>query len=82
MAEMRNVADRHPLPKVMVDRSGTILYANPAASSLVGRSPSAMEGVDALALVHPEDRNRADRDLSDLLTGRQSSIFPSQRASS
>lgn len=44
---------------VLVDRSGTIVYASPASWRLLGRSPESLEGRQALDFVHPDDLERA-----------------------
>jgi diguanylate cyclase (GGDEF)-like protein/PAS domain S-box-containing protein len=44
-----------------------ILYASPATMSLLGRSPEDVVGLLATDLVHPEDRDRVEVQLSSLL---------------
>jgi PAS domain S-box-containing protein len=45
---------------VVVDPpEGTIQYASPSAEAVLGYRPDELEGTSALALVHPEERERA-----------------------
>ncbi|HEY7947134.1 MAG TPA: EAL domain-containing protein [Acidimicrobiales bacterium] len=47
--------------------AGVILYASPAARSLLGREPAELIGIRASELVHPEDREWTEPTLTDLL---------------
>lgn len=52
---------------VLVDETGTVLYASPSTSRILGYDRSEYEGHDALALVHPEDRERVTAVFRDLV---------------
>jgi len=64
------VADRIPSPMVLLEPSGVIRHANPAAGWLIGRAPSSLKGLPVLTLVHPEDRTRVSDDLNAAVAGR------------
>ena len=51
---------------VLLDRSGRIRYASPAAGRVLGYSPEQLEGRDALGFVHPDDRAAAERRFAEL----------------
>jgi len=44
---------------VLLDHSGRIRYASPAAGRVLGYSPEQLEGCDALGFVHPDDQEAA-----------------------
>jgi diguanylate cyclase (GGDEF)-like protein/PAS domain S-box-containing protein len=68
--EIRTVVDRTSAPIVILERSGVIRYANPAAGWLVGRAPSSMVGANVLAMVHSDDRPRFVQNLAEVVAGR------------
>ena len=59
------VLDRSHDLITVVDRAGTIVYASPSWSTLLGWDPDAIVGSSALDFVHPDDaaarRGRSDR---------------------
>ena len=73
-SDVRAVADRTSSPMVLLDRSGVIRYANPAAAWLVGRSQSSLRGVPVLTLVHPSDSRRVSKDLDEVLAGKSRGV--------
>jgi diguanylate cyclase (GGDEF)-like protein/PAS domain S-box-containing protein len=44
---------------VVVDRTGALVYSNPAAEAMFGFGPADMAGRSLLGLVHPADRDKA-----------------------
>jgi diguanylate cyclase (GGDEF)-like protein/PAS domain S-box-containing protein len=52
---------------LVLGAAGVILYASPAARSLLGREPDELIGLRASELVHPEDREWTEPTLADLL---------------
>ncbi|MGI9605062.1 MAG: EAL domain-containing protein, partial [Acidimicrobiales bacterium] len=40
---------------VLVDDTGTVVYASPAVERVLGHAPGTLDGVDVLELVHPDD---------------------------
>ncbi|NNC78998.1 MAG: EAL domain-containing protein [Acidimicrobiales bacterium] len=40
---------------VLVDRTGTVVYASPAVERVLGHPPGTLDGIDVLELVHPDD---------------------------
>lgn len=40
---------------VLIDPSGTVLYASPAVERVLGHAPGSLDGGDVLELVHPDD---------------------------
>lgn len=69
-ADIRAVTDRTSSPMVILEPSGAIRYANPAAGWLVGMPSASLRGLGVLSLVHPRDRRRVKRDLDDVVAGR------------
>ncbi|HRK39271.1 MAG TPA: PAS domain S-box protein [Burkholderiaceae bacterium] len=41
---------------MMVIQKGHVIFANPQAAALLGRTPEELENMHALAVIHPEDR--------------------------
>ncbi|HVC69224.1 MAG TPA: EAL domain-containing protein [Acidimicrobiales bacterium] len=62
---------------LVLGAAGVILYASPAARSLLGREPAELIGLRASELVHPEDREWMEPTLADLLSS-ESVIDPIQ----
>jgi PAS domain S-box-containing protein len=48
---------------VVLGRDGGFLYQSPATARVLGYTPEELEGTNVLALVHPEERERAARVL-------------------
>ena len=59
----RGLFESSPIPILVADSAGTILQANPAAGSLLGRDPDLLRGVAATDLVGPAVEERL-RNLS------------------
>jgi PAS domain S-box-containing protein len=53
----------------VVDRAGTIVYASPSWSTLLGWDPDAVVGSSALDFVHPDDAQRASGALGQVEAG-------------
>lgn len=51
---------------ILLDRSGRIRYASPAAGRVLGYSPEQLEGRDALGFIHPEDQDAAEQRFDEL----------------
>jgi PAS domain S-box-containing protein len=47
----------------ILDRKGRIVYESPSAEKIMGCPAGANTGKDAMALVHPDDRERVEADL-------------------
>ncbi|MGE2835583.1 diguanylate cyclase domain-containing protein [Mycobacterium sp. SMC-4] len=62
----RALIEQSPVAVVVVDPSGIILYANPAADALCG---ARIESSQGLELVHPQMREAARAMLADIVSG-------------
>ncbi len=49
------MGDRTSSPLLLVSANGRVRYANPAATTLLGRGPESLVGQDLVSLVHPAD---------------------------
>ncbi len=56
----RLLAERAPLGIFIVDNDGNVLYVNPSAEELVGRSSAEIRAMGWTALLHPDDRDGVD----------------------
>jgi diguanylate cyclase (GGDEF)-like protein/PAS domain S-box-containing protein len=72
--DLRRIADRTTSPLLVLDRSGTIRYSNPAAARLVGWSPATLRGTRVLNLVHPADHERVEASLRRVVRGLSSDM--------
>ena len=64
---------------VLLDASGRILFASPAAADLSGYSPEEREGGTAFDLVHPDDAARVARALAQVVAHAGSAVTLSCR---
>ena len=69
----RTLVDSSPVPIMVYDARGTIVRANAPVAAIMGADePAALVGTDALALVHPAEREEARRGVRQVLEeGRQ-----------
>jgi diguanylate cyclase (GGDEF)-like protein/PAS domain S-box-containing protein len=63
----RSAFENAPIGMVMVDLEGSIIRANPALGSIVGRSPAALVGTSVLDLTHLDDRESTAGELRRLI---------------
>lgn len=54
-----------------IDEHGVTTYTNPAIERILGYSPEELVGRDSLELMHPEDRERIERELPALAAGKE-----------
>jgi len=58
----------------ILDRDGKILYESPSSEKIHGYPPGALLGKDAGEYIHPEDRDREEKDFQALLDGRNTGL--------
>jgi PAS domain S-box-containing protein len=63
---LRAAFEAAPIGKAVLDGERRIVRANPAFERLVGRSASELQGLEVLALCHPDDRDKLSAALEDL----------------
>ena len=68
--QLRAVGDRTSSPLLLVSSCGRIRYANPAASTLLGRPCGSLVGHDLVSLVHPEDASALLAEIYGVVVGR------------
>jgi diguanylate cyclase (GGDEF)-like protein/PAS domain S-box-containing protein len=73
---LATLGDRNPLPNVLVEGSGAIRYANPAAAAVLGQDHEGLTRVDVFSFVHPDDEARARSDLAAFVAGRVTHASP------
>jgi diguanylate cyclase (GGDEF)-like protein/PAS domain S-box-containing protein len=74
LVTVRALADRTTSPLLVLDRSGIIRYANPAAARMVGWTPSTLRGTLVVNLIHPADRESVTTNLARVLAGHSSDV--------
>ena len=68
-AQYRLLAENSKDMIVRIGMDGIRHYASPACRSLLGYEPEVLTGVDALELVHPEDRDRCGEHVRQVARG-------------
>lgn len=63
---LRAAFEAAPIGKTILDSEHRIVRSNVAFERLVGRSASELEGVDVLALCHPDDRDKLSAALDEV----------------
>ena len=76
---MAAVTDRLLAPVAVVAPDSTLLYINPAAAHTVGADAAWLVGRRMLELVHPDDRERVERGLRAIASGRPSGALATYR---
>ena len=76
---MAAVTDRLLAPVAVVAPDSTLLYINPAAAHAVGADAAWLLGRRMLELVHPEDRERVERGLGAVASGRPTGALTTYR---
>lgn len=69
MLDDRAVFDASPYALAVVSLDGRLLDANPACLELLGLTDESFGSLDALSLIHPDDRARTSDDMSRLMSG-------------
>jgi diguanylate cyclase (GGDEF)-like protein/PAS domain S-box-containing protein len=69
-APLRSFLDNAMIPTFLVDTGGLMVYANPAASDMLGYSPRECAGLDFKTLVHPDDLSIARAQIESLIAGK------------
>jgi diguanylate cyclase (GGDEF)-like protein/PAS domain S-box-containing protein len=75
----RNLIAKAPIGQTVVTPEGKIVEVNHAYAALVGRTPEQLAGTNALALVHPDDRESAIEMAASLLRGEQDVVDHERR---
>ena len=52
---------------LLLDRGGSVVYATPSLSTVVGYDPGELIGTNVFDLLHPEDRPRTEQMFSDIV---------------
>ncbi|MEM9033170.1 MAG: diguanylate cyclase [Actinomycetota bacterium] len=64
---LRAVLDHAPMPLVVVDEAGSVIYGNVAMAELTGRSLEEARGTNMLLQVHPDDQEWVTSAFVDLV---------------
>ncbi len=54
---------------IVTSDDGSINFASPSVTSLIGRSPEEVVGAEATSLIHPDERERVEAQLASRLSG-------------
>lgn len=67
----RTIVDESPLPLMLLDREGALVYVSPSMPYDLGWSKAELVGHRFLDFLHPDDRERADRVMSGVAAGQR-----------
>lgn len=78
-ARLRALIEHSREVSLLLDDQGTILYASPALTHVLGYLPEEVSGQAMLSWVHPFDQSEASENLASLQTHARQELFTTQR---